>query len=521
MLCQSQKTFFLLAAVLFLVPISYAQDFSSMSDADFTARLEKVADSLSGKHENGIIQLYIPRAEAEMDLAILKRVLEEAQTTLYRYTDRKSLDLVFSEAIPADADFVSYFTLIRTLARIQNAVACGHSGWGHSKAFKRYRKKSLRLFPLDLTMKDGRFVILRNNSDHPDIPDHSRLVSINGVSLYGLSERLHSYMYRDGLSADRSFRDILMYFTNAYSNFIDNPKVFKIEIVAPMARVPQTIELEGLLKSKIDSNRTARYGSPESKGLPLQFSFADKADAAVYSIQSFNKEYMAHFGQEFEHFTDSIFSVMETRKTENLIIDLRGNFGGWTAHGRYLFSYFIDQETPYMRRVVTKKHDNYSFAPIVNSMPGYMDTFDLQLKDYGVYDWTNYPSLQAIPQPENRFKGKVYVLTDNHSRSCSAVFSSLMREHTQAIFVGEEPGGARCGSGGMVMGIRLPYSGVFYHFSTARYDCAIPNAGESRGVVPDITVHPNPFKLSQGEDPVMELTMEMILNEGIEMEDGD
>ena len=246
----------------------------------------------------------------------------------------------------------------------------------------------------------------------------------------------------------------------------------------------QSFLLAALPKADLDANRSARYVPQADFGKPLRYKFIDSLNTGIYAIHGFNKAHIAHYGQDFETFTDSVFSDLEHQKAEHLIIDLRGNVGGWTAYGKELFTYFISKPVRYIDNVEIKKTDKFTFKELITHLPGYLDTFQFDPLPNGNYQWTNYPSLMANPC-DTRFNGTVYILTDEMTRSCSGIFSSMMREHTSAIFLGQETGSSRCGAGGMVMSVRLPYTGINVHFSTAKYTTAIHDNKNASGVIPD------------------------------------
>lgn len=481
----------------------------SMSDAKFQRMLARMASDTAVLDFGGTLSTSGCRA----DLAILKRVLEEAQTSLYRYARKAGIDRLFADADQRLSEQAEYLGVVRAVRAIQTKIACGHSGWGHNPDFQSYRDQHMRFFPLDIRIRAGRWFVLRNCARDADLPPGTEILRINGLSVTELTPKLRAFMYRDGHSDSLGVIDIERYFPNAYSNFIDNPDTFALEVRPANAGrwgPTQTIAVLPLPRQEIRQLRKARYPQPPNRPTkPLQFEMRTPDRTGIYRIASFNNGAIAHLGQDFEAFTDSVFEILRQQATHNLVIDLRDNTGGWTGNGKYLFEYLITEKMPYIARVECRKYRDFSFEPLISHRPGYLDTFDLQLIQPDRYEWINYPSKTAVPATKNHFAGQVYVLTDGYTRSCGAVFSALLRARTAAIFVGEETGSAQCGPSGMVMGIRLPYTGLNVHFSTARYINAVPDPDNTRGVVPDFPV-PHRTEADDAKDPGMDKVLELI-----------
>jgi len=502
----SRFGFSLLFTVL-LISISTAQQHpvDTMSNERFTDFLLKLKNDTLQPPVDFTKKLDPEKCEA--DLRIYKRVLEEAHTPIYRYTSKPVIDQQFERAFAQAQDSMTYLMLFQNIARIQNLIGCGHSGRRHSTGYKKFRDTAVGIFPLDIKIREGRYFVYRDNSMQ-QIEEGTEIISINGLSVSQITDSLQLYMYRDGECQDNM--DIEKHLPMAYSNFIDNPGLFEVKVVSPNYPEPLYMRLKPLLKSEVDSTRNFRYGKGKQMGTPLEFEIVDSAKTGIYTIKWFRKDYHKKMGQDFEKFTDSVFAELRKHEVENLIIDLRNNTGGWTAYGKYLFSYFINNKRPYMKSVETKKYTDYSFEPIIFSQPGYSDTMELELNKKGLYEWKNYPSFTAAPQKENGFEGKVYVLTNGYTRSCSSVFSSLMRENTNAVFIGSEVGGAQCGSSAIMVAIQLPYSKIDINISTAQYNYAVSNSSDFRGVQPDVEVIPQAKNLTENKDEVLQTAFDLI-----------
>lgn len=417
---------------------------------------------------------------AQADLRVLRQILEESNPSIYRYSSKAEMDDLFESAMQKAQDSINYLDLVRTISRIYNQMACGHSGWGHSEAYKKYRKEQLRLLPLLIQSVENRYFITCNLSTSDSLKIGDEILLINGSKPENINQRLRQHMYRDGSSAPNAETEISDYFPNAYSNFIDNPQNF--ELLIRSTKDTFMLHVPARLKSDLDLKKTELCEAPKEMGLPLKIHLDSENSTAVYQIKWFRNEYIKAHDQDFNAFSDSVFRLLAEQKINKLIIDLRGNPGGWTANGKKLFSFFIDERMPYVNSVELSDTGKFSFAPLLLSDQGLKDTMRFKIGENGLYSWINYPNLFVDPAKKFAFKGEVIILIDEGSRSCTAVFSAMMKSHSKATFRGHENGAAQCGQGGVVIAAQLPYSGIFVSSSTAKYQLNIKDPGISRGV---------------------------------------
>lgn len=260
------------------------------------------------------------------DLSILKWTLEEAQTTIYRYTNKQRVDSLFQCTLEQAQIDTSYLGLIRSISRIQNEIACGHSGWGHNPDYFEYRNKYVKLFPFQIVRENERWYIHENYSHDKTIPDRAEITHINGIRMDSIANKLKQHIVRDGTSNDESSHNsIAKFFPMAYSNFMDNPDAFSIKIYDPEESQQRNIIVEPLYKNEISKLKESRYPQTKKDELPLLLKLDRKKSSALFTIKSFNKKYHASKGQDFERFTDSVFDVLATNQIKHLFIDLRGN----------------------------------------------------------------------------------------------------------------------------------------------------------------------------------------------------
>ena len=296
----------------------------------------------------------------------------------------------------------------------------------------------------------------------------------------------------------------------AYSNFISNPDSFRLKLINSKSKQNYSVTIPALPLKTIDSILQKKYGREEGMGAPLRIETDDSTQTAIYTIKWFRNEYIEAMGQNFEQFTDSVFNVLQKQNIQNLIIDLRSNPGGWTANGKYLFSYFISKPLNYINSVQFKKVDSFSFSPLILSGSGTSDTMQFKLTEQGLLNWENYPSQYVEPKSKNSFRGNTYILTNANTRSASSIFSAMMENHTSTKFIGEEVGAAQCGQNGMVATVQLPYTGLIISLSTAQYNSNVKDPTNFRGTIPDYEVTTSILDIKQSTDPQLNKALELI-----------
>lgn len=474
--------------------------FKDYSDSDFKDFLDGVLDS--NENLESEFSTMLPFNEAMEDLRILKHVLEEASTSLYRYSSKSKIDSLFESFAQDKRDSISYFNFTRNLALLFSEIGCMHSGWGHSQAYKTFRNTHVQLLPFEFIILNHELYIIKNFSLDTSIKPGTKVHEINQKPAKELISELQKYMVSDSHNSSIKEKAVSDFFPMAYSNFIGNLDTFELKITTNGRT--EKIKVKALYKHEINSLKKTKYPSlKQGFQNPLTLEIREKENLAIYKIKSFNNDFIQHFNQNFIDFTDSVFKQIEKQGLENLLVDIRENYGGWTANGKHLFSYFIEDSLPYIKSVYAQKYKDFSFSQIMTSSSEYSDTMKME-NGY----WLDYMNLMAYPKP-NSFTGKTIVLIDENSKSCSSIFSALMKEHGKAIFVGSEAGGAQCSSNGMTFSIKLPHSQIGITFSTALYKTAVRTPSEN-GVLPDFPLKADLPSILENRDTVFKYALEKI-----------
>lgn len=169
-----------------------------------------------------------------------------------------------------------------------------------------------------------------------------------------------------------------------------------------------------------------------------------------------------------------------------VILDLRGNGGGWVVLYETMASYFFSADEP---------------------MPANM--FDWYYFDQNADGLIrNFPQERQLsaPRPELAYTGPLVVLIDEGCASACEYFTQHLQLLDRATVIAQY--GSK-GAGGPIDRIALPSNGIFFQYTVGRTTFAGSDEFnlEAKGVVPDIrvsvTLESELAKL-RGEDPVMQ-----------------
>jgi carboxyl-terminal processing protease len=171
--------------------------------------------------------------------------------------------------------------------------------------------------------------------------------------------------------------------------------------------------------------------------------------------------------------TDKVFSKAE--KDKNLIIDLRGNSGGYIETLKFMLGHLVDKETKLGDRVTRKETKAEMFKP---------------RKPY--------------------YAGNVIVLVDHNSASAAELFARVVQLEHRGKVIGDRSAGAVMEAHQYVEETGTDYK-VYYGLSITDANILMTDGKslENTGVTPDEVLLPTAADLAAGRDPVLAHAVEL------------
>lgn len=381
-----------------------------------------------------------------------------------------------------------YYFLLRRFGGLINDA---HFEFPNGGVYNRTRifKKNDLLFPVWVRIWDDGRVFVKSDLTGT-IPDNAEIISISGKNAKNLAlDMRHIEPSEEGYAKYRG-NSVEMVDPYLWNSFIDY--LFCEQIVAPF-----TVEYEtdGVHKTTVlDGKPRLDYQEWYDNGVGKEIM---EKDSPVYYFTKLGKDAISYdviqdsiavvkisswigsnilrmaIAKGDPGFRKRITEVMEDVIQKDypvLIVDIRGNIGGYEGNVSDLLYYFIDEpiqasdvyrvnpdSRKYVKRLLKESYSTLSKAQRKENYRVFEKTPDNVLFRSDTLAPVYYPATKR----HNKYGGKVYVLVDEGSYSASIVFATIMKRMNAGKIAGVSPGGYTLVTSGNVITKALPFTKYF------------------------------------------------------------
>lgn len=127
----------------------------------------------------------------------------------------------------------------------------------------------------------------------------------------------------------------------------------------------------------------------------------------------------------FKQFLKNSFESLKDANISNLILDLRGNEGGFEKLGIELYSYLAQDKFEYYDFVKTSKNQKTPYPTQTSKVFRLLNSFSKEKN--GKVHFTKAPGLKTYTPHKNRFDGNLIVLLDGQSFSVTTEFAARVQ----------------------------------------------------------------------------------------------
>lgn len=466
--------------------------------------------------ENSISKLDLKKyskSQLISDFNILVNSLKEAHTGIYWYNTEEQFDHFVASQKKLIKDSLNGLEFFNVVAPIVSYTKEDHCDIYLSEDVSHFLETNGLFIPLSVLSVNEKVYILNNPSKDVKIKGFE-LKKINGQSITKIYKDLFNTIASDGFIKQSKYRWLdNIRLSTMYASTIEQEKEFEIEVTDPTSHTNTVYKLQSVNKKGLQniSKEVGLYADLE----PAKFEIFE-SNTAILTINTFHDVLFEEKGMAFKPFISNSFKEIVRLKIKNLIIDIRENGGGTEGNEDYLFSYLTDK--PYIKyRDVEISSFHYSFYQYTD----YAEEESIKeleediKKEHYLADDGRILRKEGIEEVEplksNPFLGNTYILTSGWTYSGGAEFSSLMRQHTNALFIGEEVGGGFYGNtSGYSFLLTLPNTQISVDLPLLKFSLEVDKGKLGRGVIPDYPIQPTFTDYINGKDAVLEFTKKII-----------
>jgi hypothetical protein len=443
--------------------------------------------------------------DLKADLQVLRDVLEEGHGGFERYAQAAELRKEFDAVRDSLKGPLTRFDFFTRLLPLVAGIKDGHTRLSLPPPPDAYLDSRPIIFPLGLRVIGDKAYILRDLTPDRGVGEGAELLAIDGRPFRSVLAALLPLVPADAgiLTAKLRRLEPPASFSRLYGLLFGWGESFRIKFLPFKGVAAREISVPGLTAADLGRLRRERY--PETDVVRPAYELSFRGATAVLTIRQFGDD-PDKTRPRFPDFLTKTFLTLEEKKTPGLVIDLRGNGGGFDEYGKFLFAHIMDRPFLYYWALETKK-DRYDLFRYTDETPASADELakPLQKNARGWFDVLGHPNrgLQSTRKP--RFAGRVAILIDGGSFSATGETTSAFHYYKKAVFFGEEGGAGYYGNtSGFMVTVVLPHSRIEVRVPLVLYTMAVDGYPRDRGLVPDFPVTPTIGDLLAGRDPVLD-----------------
>jgi hypothetical protein len=407
-----------------------------------------------------------PVEELKSDFNEFREILENEHCCLYEYTSKKDIDRLFDQQYALIKKPLHPHEFYNILSAITAKIGCLHTAVWMPNGY--WDMQPNNLFPLRIKLIDDQVVVSGSYRDSCQIPRGCIIHKINERDIKNIIKEMRENLYADAFNINFINSQIEHRFPMIYASRSGFPQKYLLEYSLPEKKKRLTTELVPAKLSAVRKIIFENFNYPE---LTLQL-FLEK-NSALMSVKTFIYYDRLDY---FKNFADSCFQIIQEKKIENLILDLRGNDGGDPFCAVHLFSYLEPQPLPY-------------FA-----------------EPYGKYSELAKP----IPLAANHFNGNLYTLMDGRSASTNGHFLALLKFHQIGKIVGTASGSTYKCNAGKNTQINLSHTCLILTFGRSTFAAAVKGMDKTKPITPDNPVKERYQDFLAGKDVYLEAAFKLI-----------
>lgn len=470
---------------------------------------------------NGLAQdmvVYQPE-QMQADLEKFKTALIKIHPGTYTHQSPEEFEqmmnnLMFETSKPLEAT-AFYRIVLKMIANIHD---------GHTQAYTFGKLGAIvnnqKRFPFHVHIRNER-IYIRENMSSQEIPEGSEILAINGDLSNDVISEILAHYSSDG----KSYNGMLHWLGGPYKSFYRlYPEIYGEQQSYNLiyrnytSKEVTTVKIDAISKEIYEIRESERYPSKKADEEVFNFEINEKEKYAFLKISRFFKDGYDEPENTYPNFYKKCFKEISNKNIKNLIVDLRDNGGGKASNAAYLLQYFIDKPITPAKEIITLGDDTY-FLKITGDTLNLDNSFGLTPKEDTTFKVTKSEVLRDLmsynPIKEYQYNGSLTVLINGGTASAASIAAGLLKEYTNASFVGEETYGyAGISNGVRQIAIKGDNTETAIYLPLLHAEYVMNKQIQKRSVVPDYQVSNSIHDVIKNNDAVLEFVFKKLVSIG-------
>lgn len=434
----------------------------------------------------------------------------DAHPAIYRQTSKEEFDLLIEanrQLLTKAMSVEEFYKIISfTLAKIKD----GHTAAILPRFWLKDKHKQNGVFPYEVHVTDdNKCYIIKCLKKEGKIPVGAEILAIDNIPIDQFINKIDSIISYERIE----FRNYIIGYDFETYLYLFLGKVDGVKIDYKYLN-EESATINNIPIKNWKNNRDIEDKRIENlldNGVPYEFEALGDSIGLLH-IYAFSTDNL----KKYKEFLRKMFRKIHKDGIHSLIIDLRGNLGGWPKVSSELLHYISDDHfktMAYSKMKISEAYRNnfrrhYPNIPWnhirMEEQPHSLDLQSLFTGVAGEYSIASDIYNEEPIDKRHKFKGNLFVLIDRESYSAASSFAATISCYQMGYLIGQTTGGTHIFSANSMYN-KLPKSKILTGIATTQNFVTCFNNPDD-GVKPHIEIKPSIIDLCNNIDSTLEYT---------------
>ena len=466
-----------------------------------------------GQHINLIAQdKLLTTKKRKKDLKELKQILS-AHPDPYTHTSEKDFNAKWKEIESSIEQPQTTLDFYKDVASLVALIKDGHSSVSFPRFWMKKHRKKTGAFPYEVHLSNDNQMYVIKNFNEGKISVGAKILAINDVDVAHFLTMIDPFIsyekqtFRNTLIDNNIEKYLYLAFGHSDSTKI---KYFTRDTLETVTHNMEYKKWKKLQKDdREEREKKIAIGEP--------YAYKKVSDGVgMINIYSFSTSNYTNY----KLFLHKTFKTIKKDNIHSLIIDIRGNYGGWPKISSKLFHYISNSYFKTMAKSSMKVSYAYrsnltnrypslrTQKPFIPQRRHFLDLSAILDAPYDSYVNEDVFFNEEPVSQSFEFTGKSYLLINRDSYSAASSFAATFQCYQMGLIIGEETGGTKIFRANAIYE-SLSRSGIRVGMSTTKMYNTCYNE-EFEGIKPNVEYAPNVIQIISGIDTQLLYTQRVI-----------